>query len=330
MKENKLRFVIIAVLFVLCAAGIIFGLSTGTVCGFGIDSISLLCPLGALVSMIAARAVIPRALVSLVIVLVLVFLLGRAFCGWVCPVTLWSKVKAFFAPKKKAAAEEKAREDAAREIGQAEIDRVMAEAKAACGEGCGSCASAGCPAKRRALDSRHAVLGGAILSTAIFGFPVFCLVCPIGLSFATIVLLLGLFGMGDLNWGIVFAPAVLILELVVLKKWCSRWCPLSALFNLVGRFSKTGMPEIDDSKCLETSKGVACSRCAAVCQFDVNLRHPEFGELGLADCTRCGDCVKACPAQAIKLVAVNKKRAGEFALQLPANEVPAKAQADAE
>ena len=149
-----------------------------------------------------------------------------------------------------------------------------------------------------------------------------------GLSFATIVLLLGLFGMGDLNWGIIFAPAVLILELVVLKKWCTRWCPLWALFNLVGRFSKTGMPEIDNAKCLETSKGVACSKCASVCKYDVNLRHPEFGERGLADCSRCMDCVKACPANAIHIAVVNKKKPSEFVMQLPASEVEALAKGE--
>ena len=40
---------------------------------------------------------------------------------------------------------------------------------------------------RAKLDSRHYVLGGALLSTAVFGFPVFCLVCPIGLTFATVL-----------------------------------------------------------------------------------------------------------------------------------------------
>ena len=325
MRENKIRYVVIAALFALFSAGIILGVSSGTICGFGVDSIAILCPVGALLTIIASRTLIPRALISLVLILALVFLVGRAFCGWACPVTLWNKIKAFFMPKKKAEVELAAREEANRAIGQAEIDREMAKIKAemgeACGEGCASCATAGCPGKRRALDSRHAVLGGAILSTAVFGFPVFCLVCPVGLSFAVVVLLLGLFGFGDLNWGIVFAPAMLILELAVFRKWCSRWCPISALMNLVGRFSRTALPEIDDARCLETSKGVACSRCATACQYGINLRHPEYGELGLADCTRCGDCVKACPAQAIRIVAVGKRK-GEFKLQLPANEVP--------
>lgn len=324
MKENKIRFAVIAMLFVLFGVGIIFGVQSGTLCGFGLDGIAVLCPLGSLLTMISARAAVPRELLSFVLILVLVFFAGRAFCGWVCPVTLWGKIKAFFAPKKKADAELKACDDANRVIGEAEVAKAMTQVKAeqgACEDGCASCQSTSCVAKRKALDSRHAVLGGAVLSAAVFGFPVFCLVCPIGLSFATIVLLLGLFGMGNLNWGIIFAPVVLILELVVFKKWCTRWCPLSALMNLVGRFSKTTLPEIDNTKCLETSKGVACSKCATVCAFDINLRHPQFGELPVTDCARCGDCVKTCPSQAIRLVVVNKKRSEEFALVLPKSEV---------
>ncbi len=325
MKENNVRYAVIAGLFILMAVGIIVGAQTGTLCGFGLDSIAILCPVGALLTMISAGKIIPRALLSLIIILVLVFFVGRAFCAWMCPTTLWNKIRAFFAPKKKAEAALKEKEAENRAIGQAEIDRAMAEVKAqmasACGEsGCAGCSSS-CAAKRKAFDSRHAVLGGAILSAAIFGFPVFCLVCPVGLSFATIVLLLGLFGLGNLNWGIIFAPAILILELTVLRKWCSRWCPISALMNLVSRFSKTTLPEIDNSVCLESSKGVACSKCATVCQYDINLRHPEFGELPVTDCTRCGDCVKTCPVQAIKIVAVNKKRPGEFVVALPKSEV---------
>lgn len=319
-KEQTIRYIVIAALFILLSVGIIVGAQTGTLCGFGIDSIAVLCPLGALLTMISSRTLIPRVVLSFVLALVALVLLGRAFCAWICPVTLWNRIKEFFRPKKKVQAEQQAIEEANRAIGEAEIAQAL---KRSCGS-CATCAAA-CPSKRKAFDSRHAVLGAAVLSTAIFGFPVFCLVCPVGLSFATIVLLLGLFGLGNLNWGLIFAPAVLILELVVLKKWCTRWCPISALFNLVSRFSRTGLPEIDNAVCMETSKGIACSKCASVCKYDINLRHPEYGERGLADCSRCMDCVKACPTHAISLKLVNKRpangKATEFTVSLPPSEV---------
>ena len=209
-------------------------------------------------------------------------------------------------PTSSAQAEREARAEGNRQIAEYEIAKAQGHDCAACG----ACAKQQHPA----LDSRHAVLGASLLSAAIFGFPVFCLVCPVGLSFAVVVLLVGLFGAGNLNVGLLFAPAFLVVEILVLKKWCTRFCPISALMNLVARFSRTGMPQIDDSLCLETSKGAACSQCATVCTYDVNLRHPEYGELPVADCARCLECVDACPAQAIHVSLVNKRPGEAFAV----------------
>lgn len=39
--------------------------------------------------MVAAKTLIPRAVLSIVVAIALVLLLGRLFCGWICPVTLW-------------------------------------------------------------------------------------------------------------------------------------------------------------------------------------------------------------------------------------------------
>ena len=114
---------------------------------------------------------------------------------------------------------------------------------------------------------------------------------------------------------------MLIVELVFLRKWCTRFCPLSALMNLVGRFSRTFVPVINDEKCLETAKGASCSKCAEVCQFDINLRHPDFGELTTADCTRCRACVDACPTRAITMpLLAGKKAKGTVVVADPALE----------
>ena len=183
------------------------------------------------------------------------------------------------------------------------------------GGNCGSCSA--CKQQRQKLDSRHYVLGGALLSTAIFGFPVFCLVCPIGLTFATVLVFWRLFANADMTVAVVLIPLMLIIELVFLRKWCTRFCPMAGLMNLMSRFSRTFKPTIDDSKCLETSKGTPCSRCAMVCEAGINLRHPEYGERTLADCTRCHSCVDACPASAITMPVVAKR--GEK-VKLAANE----------
>lgn len=310
MNSNKLRTIVAAVVFAVLCIGLITGVSMGTLSGFGWDTFSALCPLGALTTMIATKTVVPRAVISLVLMGLLVLVVGRAFCGWICPVPLLDRVRSFFRSPKKRKQLEQTRHEEMLEIAASELGGVNgsnATSMGSCAHDCESCST--CKEKRTKLDSRHYVLGGALLSTAIFGFPVFCLVCPIGLTFATVLVVWRLFAAGDMTWSVILIPLLLVVELVFLRKWCTRFCPMAGLMNLVSRFSKTWRPVIDDGKCLETAKGTACSRCAMACDADINLRHPDFGERTLADCTRCRACVDACPTKAVSMPFLVKKDA---------------------
>lgn len=161
----------------------------------------------------------------------------------------------------------------------------------------GSCSS--CGGKRSAVDSRHIVLGGAVLSAAVFGFPVFCLVCPIGLTFATLFLVFNLFAHGDTTWAVLVAPAILLIEVVFFRKWCAKICPLSALMSLVAKANRTFRPAVNKEACLE-SKGASCGACANACEQGIDPRHPERGA-SWSECTKCRECVEACPASAIRM-----------------------------
>lgn len=328
------------------AVGFVTTWGIGTLSGLGWGELTALCPLGAITTMLASKLLVPRALVSIVIAVVIILLLGRAFCGWACPVPAVGRLRGLFAKKparKKADAAKAAKATAAsgEKTGEASV--------ATAGEGVATAACAvdgaqkatglsaaekraikrqmrgGCAAKARELrgmlDSRHVVLGGALVSALAFGFPVFCLVCPIGLTFATILLVIRAFGMGDVSIALLVVPLMLIAEVVLFRKWCHRICPIGALMSLIARANRTARPVIDDAKCIETAKGKTCGACARVCGEGIDLRHPELGAVQLNECIRCHKCVEACPAHAVSMPLLARKNAVSGATpQAPAAE----------
>lgn len=311
MKKNSktLRTLTALAVIVIVFVGFLTNLGIGTISAPGIWDVSILCPLGALGTMLASKMMVPRALVSLVIMVVLIVIFARAFCGWICPVPLVQKLRDLFSkPQAKEAKAEDADGTKA-----ANVAPLTDEEKAALATGCekdakGLAGCASCAKKRGdAVDARHFVLGGALVSTFIFGFPVFCLVCPIGLTFATILLLVNLFGQGDVTWSLIVVPALLIAEVVLFKKWCHKLCPLSAFMSLIAKLNRTFKPTIDDAKCLETSKGATCGRCGKACNEGIDPRHPELSEAAWSECTKCRSCVDACPANAITMPLIAKK-----------------------
>lgn len=300
MKSNKLRIVIPLALLALAGIGYVAGTGFGTLSAVGWQDISILCPLGALGTMLASKTAIPRALISLALAAAAIALVGRAFCAWACPVPVLGKLRALLK-----------RQDAASSA------EVNAEADAVAGDGANASSKAAAPLSsrekrllksgcrsachaQRPENSRHIVLGASLLSAAIFGFPAFCLVCPIGLSFAFVFALIMLFGNGDVSWSVIAIPVLLVLETVLFRKWCSHICPLSALMSLVGKMNRTFRPVIDDEACLETTRETTCGRCANVCEMSIDPRHPERGA-SWSECTRCRACVEECPGSAISM-----------------------------
>ena len=171
MKRNSktLRTITALAIVAIVFVGFLTNLGIGTISAPGIWDISILCTLGALGTMLASKMMVPRAVVSLVIMVALIIVFARAFCGWICPVPVLGKLRAFFRSPKKRRELEQAKRDEALDIAKFELG---------CGGkgGCESCSA--CKQQRTKLDSRHYVLGGALLSTAIFGFPVFCWCAP--------------------------------------------------------------------------------------------------------------------------------------------------------
>ncbi|MEC4295874.1 4Fe-4S binding protein [Adlercreutzia shanghongiae] len=242
----------------LVGVGLAVHTGTGTPSAWGIGDIAAICPLGGIEAAIASRTIVPPLLIGLAIVVALVALAGRAFCAWGCPVPLLRRVLGI-------------KERKADKPTLAERDGVN--------------------------DSRNWVLGATVLTTAAFGFPVFCLICPVGLSVATFIALWRLFQFSEATLSLVVFPVILVLEIVLLRKWCHRFCPLGALLGLMSRLNRTFRPKVAPESCLQCSGG-SCSRCADVCPEGIDLHHPEQS-VSLAECTKCGECKDVCPAHAI-------------------------------
>ena len=276
---TKFRRALPALVLLVCAVAFVAMVPLGNISAFGWESISAICPMGALSSLLASKTLVPRVLISLVIALALILLFGRAFCSWICSVPFVERILGL-------------------RDGDCEGGRKAAagKEKSSCSRGCSGCAKA----HGKAVDSRHFVLGGTLLSAAVFGFPVFCLICPIGLTFATIFLVLRLFG-GSVSWALLVVPALLIAELFLARKWCHRICPLGALMSLVSKGNRTFVPTIDKDMCLEETRGAHCGRCHTACPEGIDLRNLAESPVAINECVKCRACVEACPAHAISV-----------------------------
>ena len=173
-------------------------------------------------------------------------------------------------------------------------DSAETNACASCGAGC-ALSPVGGKRDGMQVDSRHAVLAGTLVSAAVFGFPVFCLICPVGLTFATLIGVWNLFHFNEPSWALVAFPAILLFEVVFLKKWCSKICPISALVSLISNANATLKPRVDKGHCLR-ERGIDCHACVDACpeQLDPHSRR-------IPECSKCGKCVEACPAHAISI-----------------------------
>lgn len=276
---TKFRRALPALVLLVCAVAFVAMVPLGNISAFGWESVSAICPMGALSSLLASKTLVPRVLISLVIALALILLFGRAFCSWICSVPFVERILGL-------------------RDGDCEGGRkaTAGKEKGSCSQGCSGCAKA----RGKAVDSRHFVLGGTLLSAAVFGFPVFCLICPIGLTFATIFLVLRLFG-GSVSWALLVVPALLIAELFLARKWCHRICPLGALMSLVSKGNRTFVPTIDKDMCLEETRDAHCGRCHAACPEGIDLRNLAGSPVAINECVKCRACVEACPAHAISV-----------------------------
>lgn len=316
MNENKtktyrLRMIAMLAVVAVVAVGYFAAGGIGNLCGIGFESITLLCPLGALLAMVAEKTAIPAAVMSVLAVLAICIVLGKVFCSWVCPVHFLSGSKR---RKELRACATNTRKDGETGGNNAPEDAgALTEQEKAALSGCSSCAAPCGKSRGVKIDSRHGILAAALGSTLVFGFPVFCLVCPVGLTFATVLLVMRLFAFGETTWTIIAFIALIAAEVVLLPRWCAKFCPLGALLSLMSGLNRTFRPHLNAEKCLAESRGASCDLCVRACPEGINLHDIAAGETTLADCSKCRACADVCPEHAITFPLLTPKAAGERA-----------------
>jgi ferredoxin-type protein NapH len=145
-KTKTTRIVAVLIGILVVASGVIGTLRYEGICSLGAWEVWTACPLGFLERSLAAREIMPQWPAVLLVVGV-VIVLGRVFCAWLCPSVVLRRI-----------------------FGKPEA-RPKVEANP--------------QAKPSGINwssySPYAVLAGVLIASFLFGFPVFCLFCPIGL-----------------------------------------------------------------------------------------------------------------------------------------------------
>lgn len=322
MRISKMRGIVAFVLVIaLTVIGLLFDTGLGTACSAGIGVIASICPLGALETLLGAKSASVRWVICAGVAVVLVVVFGKAFCAWGCPVP-W--LQRFFSRKGSDAADKRAGQlepdctqqdvtggagaeplgPGASLSGPGAVDTEKLDADIAANIGGHKvCALHALGGKRDGLqvDSRHVVLLGALASAGIFGFPVFCLICPVGLSFATLIGLWNLLAFNETSWGMIVFPAVLVIEVAFLRKWCFKICPISALTSLISTLNISLRPAVDKKRCLR-EQGIDCHACVDACPEQLDPHSAKIPE-----CSKCHICTEACPAKAISFPLLRKR-----------------------
>jgi polyferredoxin len=135
----------------------------------------LICPVGGLQTLLTGNVgplLLLPTIIALLLFLIPIFVLGNVFCGWICPlgtiIDSFDKGVERFMPKVNMKREERSQRN--REKEAAKHSSV-----------CPTCPFA------RLLGNKHGtvangVLVSALVGSAVFRFPVFCAICPIGIA----------------------------------------------------------------------------------------------------------------------------------------------------
>ena len=256
---------------------------------------------------------------AVLLFLVPMFLLGNVFCGWVCPLgTLidgFDKAVASFLRRTEVRREERLRRSKEKD--------ATRKASALSGSLCPACPLSKFLGNRFGGTAANGILITSLAGSAVFRFPVFCAVCPIGITTR---------GMFNLKaWTYLTGTMMpIILELFAIpviavlvslrekRFWCRKLCPVGATLNFAGSFSPILKPKLQADRCVMKECPKTCEdyhldycsacrieddkECEKACPQGINL----LDGGSLAKCTKCMECYITCDKKAIRVEAIGQ------------------------
>jgi ferredoxin-type protein NapH len=147
----------------------------------------------------------------------------------------------------------------------------------------------GIPVGVRRFDRRfkYAVLAAGIGLSVITGSVWVAAVYPPAIVGREIYYAVALGGFGG---GAVFYALTLLFDLLVGRRaFCRYVCPGGALYSLLGRYRSLRIQR-------QVSTCNDCAKCTAVCEFQLDPMHDDFGQ----ECNNCTACIAVCPTDALE------------------------------
>lgn len=189
------------------------------------------------------------------------FILGRAFCGWLCP--FGGLGEAFVTGRKE----------------RWKLGMFTKQVSTESGF-----RYAGL--KLWVYDSKYGLLLAVILLSLFFAFPLMCIYCPV-LWLKHVIFF----------WLIIatLVTFMIFLPFMTKRRWWCLICPVGAVFALLNKFSLFRI-KIDQEKCSKCMDCVSECRMYAMTPEDV-----EQGKCTSINCVRCGRCIEVCPEEAVDL-----------------------------
>jgi polyferredoxin len=230
-------------------------------------------------------------LASIAMFLIIGAFVGRAMCGWACPLgffqDLWAHVPRFFERRQK-------------ELPQ-KLHYLLTSVKYMVLFGTlAIVVSIGATyIFSRLLGRRYA------FSLGVCGQAPYCLICPVPILFVTIPSLLNTLFMGaplpqlPLTFYIGFAAfmTLLVASLAVKRFWCRYVCPLGGLMSLFNKFSILHIKK-KRGECTTFCRGHQ-RNCSETCPMGIEVSRDEEPSSN-PECILCYNCAESCTNKAIK------------------------------